>query len=89
MADASIPITEPIVIQDTFATNIGRMDKIGPDLYRVYFTCRQTMLYDNTAEQVVVARLVVTASALADMVAAAMQPAVAAEPRKQAAGALN
>ncbi len=61
-------ITEPFAITDLVASDIAKVDEIEEGFYRLTFTTRMRSPYDDSAEHVVVARLVVTSAALDRMI---------------------
>ena len=54
-----VPVTEPIIIQDTFVTALHDIEDLGEGNFRFVFIAKQRSSYDGTSqEHVVVAKLV-------------------------------
>lgn len=51
---------EPVFVPDVFVSNIAYMQEIAPDIWRVAFYDQQISPLDGSAENVIVAKLVLT-----------------------------
>lgn len=65
------PVTEPFVVQDTYATGMLRVESVGPDTFRFVFYVDQVSTYGER-ERVIVSRLVMPADAAREAARAAL-----------------
>jgi len=66
-------LTEPVIIPDTFVTNLVKIEQVGGEGYwRFTFACQQESLYGGGNDYVVQARLVLSASLVISSAKAAL-----------------
>lgn len=74
-------IIEPVVISEDFVTEIGRIEEMAPNLYRVTICARQRCDYDRERyESVIKAKLFMTGEAMQEMSLALAAGAEGARP---------
>ena len=57
-------IIEPYQVMDDFVTEVGRIDQVGPDLYRVLLVSCEPCSIDGSLERVLKAKLFMTSEAM-------------------------
>lgn len=73
------PLAEPIAVIDTFATGVGRIEEVAPNLYRLVLVVDQHTAYDGSRERVIVARIVCTGEMLTALTIATAEKTKAPE----------
>ena len=64
-------IIEPYQVMDDFVTEVGRIDQVGPDLYRVLLVSCEPCSIDGSLERVLKAKLFMTSEAMQAIVESA------------------
>ena len=67
------PLLEPVSISDTFCTELAYVERIGPCL-RLVFAVEQSIVDSNSAERLVMAKVVLPAEAALMMLAQLSAP---------------
>jgi len=63
---SAVHYSEPIAVQDVFATGLARIEEAGGNLRLTFYT-DQLSLFTNEPERVIVARLVIPITEFLDM----------------------
>lgn len=60
----AVPLVEPAIVPDIYVSRLHTVEDLGDRVFRFTFVTKQKSLADNTDEEVVAARIVISAAAV-------------------------